>query len=122
MTATATSAISSDFITLKSRLKSTWMAGDYDVFSRYMEKGAKQFFEQLRIPSGARLLDVGCGAGQLALIAARAGLQVTGCDISPNWLESARQRAAEEGLNATFEEGDAEDLPYPDGGFDAVVS
>jgi len=122
MTATATSAISSDFITLKSRLKSTWMAGDYDVFSRYMEKGAKQFFEQLRIPSGARLLDVGCGAGQLALIAARAGLQVTGCDISPNWLESARQRAAEEGLNATFEEGDAEELPYPDGAFDAVVS
>jgi SAM-dependent methyltransferase len=67
-------------------------------------------------------LDVGCGAGQLALIAARAGVQVTGCDIATNWLESARQRAAAENLKVTFDEGDAESLPYKDGQFDAVIS
>ena len=107
---------------LKSRLKSIWMTGDYDLFSRYMEKDAEIFFQHLGIEPGTRLLDVGCGAGQLALIAARAGAEVTGCDISTNWLEKARDRAASEGLNITFEEGDAESLPYENGQFDAVVS
>lgn len=107
---------------LKSRLKTTWMTGDYDRFSRFMEKDAEQFFLRLGIAPGTRLLDVGCGAGQLALIACRAGAKVTGCDIATNWLEDARVRAAAEGLSVTFEEGDAESLPYQDAQFDAVVS
>ena len=113
---------SADLDQLKTRLKSTWMTGDYDVFARYMEKDAEVFYQQLGITPGTRLLDVGCGAGQLALIAARAGAVVTGCDIATNWLERARTRAAAEGLNITFEEGDAEALPYENGQFDAVTS
>jgi SAM-dependent methyltransferase len=111
-----------DIDQLKRRLKTTWMTGDYDVFSRYLEKDAERFFRRLGVAPGTRLLDVGCGAGQLALIAARAGAQVTGCDISTNWLERARARAAAEGLQITFEEGDAEALPYQDAQFDAVIS
>lgn len=107
---------------LKARLKSTWMAGDYDVFARYMEKDSEPFFQRLGSKPGTKLLDVACGAGQLALIAARAGLNVTGCDISTNWLEKARARAAEEELDIKFEEGDAESLPYGNGQFDAVIS
>jgi len=110
------------FDDLKIRLRTTWMTGDYDVFSRYMQKDAERFFQRLGVTPGTRLLDVGCGAGQLALIAARAGAQVTGCDISTNWLEKARARADAEGLDVTFEEGDAESLPYEDGQFDAVTS
>jgi ubiquinone/menaquinone biosynthesis C-methylase UbiE len=113
---------STDFDQLKNRLKTTWMAGDYDLFSRYMEKGAEEFYDRLLVRPGTRLLDVGCGAGQLALIAARAGAQVTGCDISTNWLVCARARAAAEGLQVNFDEGDAENLPYQDGQFDAVTS
>ncbi len=113
---------SKEFDELKSRLKTTWMTGDYDLFSRFMEKDAEQFFRRLGVTPGTRLLDVGCGAGQLALIAARAGAQVTGCDIATNWLEKARARASAEGLAITFEEGDAESLPYEDAQFDAVVS
>ena len=122
------SAIAKEILTtadldqLKVRLKSTWMTGDYDLFARYMEKDAEVFYQRLEIKPGTRLLDVGCGAGQLALIAARAGAVVTGCDIATNWLERARTRAAAEGLNITFEEGDAEALPYQDGQFDAVTS
>lgn len=107
---------------LKSRLKATWMTGDYDRFSRFMEKGAVLFYQQLGVPTGTRLLDVGCGAGQLALIAARSGAQATGCDIALNWLERARARAGAEGLDVTFEEGDAESLPYEDARFDVVAS
>jgi 2-polyprenyl-3-methyl-5-hydroxy-6-metoxy-1,4-benzoquinol methylase len=107
---------------LKTRLKATWMTGDYDTFSRYMEKDAEVFYRRLNVKPGARLLDVGCGAGQIALIAARAGAQATGCDIATNWIEKARVRAAAEGLKATFEEGDAEALPYRDGQFDVVTS
>ena len=98
------------------------MTGDYDLFSRFMEKDAEQFFRRLGVTPGTRLLDVGCGAGQLALIAARAGARVTGCDIATNWIEKARTRAAAEGLAIDFEEGDAESLPYADAQFDAVVS
>lgn len=53
-----------DFEQLKNRLKTTWMTGDYDLFSRFMEKGAEQFFQRLGVTPGTRLLDVGCGAGQ----------------------------------------------------------
>lgn len=121
MNASATQA-SNDINELKNRLKTTWMTGDYDLFSRFMEKDAEKFFSRLGIRSGTSLLDVGCGAGQVALIAARAGAKVTGCDIATNWLEKARARAAAEGLAITFEEGDAESLPYLDAEFDAVVS
>lgn len=107
---------------LKGKLKTTWMTGDYDTFSRYMEPGAKLFFDRLGLSTGTTLLDAGCGAGQLALIAARAGLDATGCDIAVNWVEKARARAAAEGLTAKFEEGDAEALPYADGQFDVVAS
>ncbi|HJT86556.1 MAG TPA: methyltransferase domain-containing protein [Bryobacteraceae bacterium] len=107
---------------LKTRLRDTWMTGDYGRFSRYMERDAEAFYRRLPVKPGAQLLDVGCGAGQLALIAARAGARVTGCDIAANWLAQARRSAAAEGLTVVFEEGDAEALPYQDAAFDAVVS
>src|SRR5215831_5935150 len=107
---------------LKIRLKETWMAGDYDRFSRYMEQGARIFYEQLDIPAGCQLLDVGCGSGQLALLAARDGVNVTGVDIAPNLVERARARAQAEGLRARFEEADAEALPFEDASFDVVTS
>ena len=107
---------------LKERLKTTWMAGDYDRFSRYMEPDARVFYEGLDVPPGCRLLDVGCGSGQLALLAARDGADVTGVDIAPNLVQRAQARARAEGLSARFIEGDAEDLPFEDASFDVVTS
>ncbi len=107
---------------LKTRLRSTWTTGDYGRFSRYMERDAEAFYRRLPIKPGTQFLDVGCGAGQLSLIAARAGAHVTGCDIATNWLAQARRSAAAEGLTVVFEEGDAEALPYENATFDAVVS
>lgn len=112
-----------DINTIKARMKATWMAGDYATFARYMEPGALEILSGWQIAPGSRMLDVGCGAGQIAIPAARAGVHVTGVDIAANWVEHARARAAAEGLNnAQFEEADAEQLPYPDASFDVVVS
>lgn len=118
----STNALSSEVDSLKARLKQTWMAGDYDRFSRYMEGGAREFYERLAVPPGSRLLDVGCGSGQLALMASKDGLEVTGVDIASNLIERARARAQAEGLRVRFEEADAEALPFEDASFDAVVS
>jgi SAM-dependent methyltransferase len=108
--------------TLKSKLKATWMAGNYDYFSRFMESSAVQFLARLPLRAGDRLLDVACGSGQLALLAARAGAHVTGVDIATNSIEAARARAGADGIAARFDEGDAEELPYADESFDVVAT
>ena len=107
---------------LKTRLNTIWTAGDYDRFSRYTEGGAREFYERLQIAPGRRLLDVGCGSGQLALLAAKDGVEVTGVDIAANWVERAQARARAEGVTARFEVADAEALPFEAASFDVVVS
>jgi SAM-dependent methyltransferase len=111
-----------DIDALKTRLRATWMDGNYDYFSRFMQSSAAEFLDRLDVRPGATLLDVACGSGQLALIAARRGVRVTGVDIATNSIVAARGRATSEGLDARFDEGDAEALPYPDGSFDVVAS
>src|SRR5690606_8915244 len=78
--------------TLKSRLKTIWTSGNYDRFARMMETSAVEFLDRLDVSAGARLLDVACGAGQLALIAARRGIDTTGVDIAPNWIDRKSTR------------------------------
>lgn len=107
---------------LKSRFKSMWESGDYGTFARYLEKGAIEFFDRLDIRPGTRLLDVACGAGQLTIPAASRGIRVTALDLASNLVRQARARAAERGLTISVDEGDAEELPYPDGSFDVVMS
>jgi len=107
---------------LKDRLKATWMSGDYGHFAQYLEPGALDFLTRAAAMPGTDMLDVACGAGQLGIPAARAGVRVTGVDIASNLVEQARARATAEGLDARFDEGDAEALPYPDAAFDLVVS
>jgi SAM-dependent methyltransferase len=120
-TATTTTA-DVDIDALKARLKTTWMDGNYDYFSRFMETSAVEFLDRLGVKPGTSLLDIACGSGQLALIAARRGVRVTGVDIATNSIVAARGRAASEGLDARFDEGDAEALPYADATFDVVAT
>jgi SAM-dependent methyltransferase len=107
---------------LKTRLKSMWMAGDFGQVAKVIEGGGVEFIERLQLKPGEKVLDVACGTGNLAIPAARTGAIVTGADIATNLLEQARTRAAAEGLNIQFDEGDAENLPYGDGAFDVVVT
>lgn len=116
------STMTAEMATLKARLRSMWMAGDYVHFATYLEPGALDYLARLQVEPDTRMLDVGCGAGQIAIPAARAGAHVTGIDIASNLIVKAQARARAEYLDAWFEEGDAEMLPYEDGEFDLVVS
>lgn len=107
---------------IKAKMKATWMDGDYAKFAKYMEPGALEILAGWQMGGGERLLDVACGAGQTAIPAAHRGLRVHGVDIARNLVDHARRRAAEEGIVAHFEEGDAEQLPYADASFDVVIS
>ena len=107
---------------IKDGLRATWMAGDFGVIARQNVRRSEDFVERLAIPPGTHVLDVATGSGNVAIPLARAGCVVTGLDISPHLLEQAEARAAAEGLTIEFEEGDAENMPYAESSFDAVVS
>lgn len=113
---------SSEMSALKTKLRATWIAGDFGQIARFYTDEAADFANRLGLRPGMKLLDVACGTGNLALPAARAGAEVTGVDIAPNLVEQARENANREGLKAKFDEGDAEALPYDDASFDAVVT
>ena len=72
--------------------------------------------------NGLDALDVGCGTGFLSLELAALRHRVVGIDLAPTMLELARGKAAAQGLSARFEAADAEQLPYPGGTFDLVIS
>ena len=67
-------------------------------------------------------LDAGCGTGFLSLELACRGHRVTGIDFAPAMLAAARRKAVAQRLSVHFEEGDAEQLPFPPGSFDLVIS
>lgn len=113
---------SPDFVALKQRMKSTWMAGDFGQIARINERSAEEFVSRLGLRPGMRVLDIACGTGNQSIPAARTGADVTGLDLAPNLLEQARERAGKENLTITFIEGDAEQLPFEAGHFDVVLS
>ena len=113
---------SPEFVALKQRMRSTWMAGDFGQIARVAERSAEEFVGRLGLRPGMRVLDVACGTGNQSVPAARAGADVIGLDLAPNLLEQARERARKENLKIPFVEGDAEQLPYDSGQFDVVLS
>ncbi len=101
-----------------------WSAGGaaYDEVSRGILDAIEHTINRLNPGPGARILDVATGTGWAARRLAERGHQVTGVDFAPDMLAPARQQASARGLDIQFVEGDAEDLPFADGEFDAVIS
>jgi len=116
------SGATSELSALKTKLRTTWIAGDFGQIAKYYASQAEEFIKRLDLKPGMKVLDVACGTGNLALPAARTGASVTGVDIAPNLVEQARANARAEELNAKFDEGDAEALPYENASFDVVVT
>jgi len=107
---------------IKASQRRMWASGDYAKIAWVTEPLSDALVEAVELRPGAKVLDVATGTGHVALAAARRFCTVVGVDFVPALLEVARRRAAAEGLEVTFVEGDAENLPCPDGDFDYVLS
>jgi 2-polyprenyl-3-methyl-5-hydroxy-6-metoxy-1,4-benzoquinol methylase len=107
---------------IKAKHKAAWEDGDYANFAKYMQSGAVEVLESWKISVDKKLLDVGCGAGQTAIPAAKSGIDVTGIDLAENLISYAIERAHKNRLNAHFDVGDAENLPYQDHSYDVIIS
>src|SRR3712207_4458635 len=107
---------------LKERQVKIWTSGEYARIGNPISIMGEILCEAVDLRSGDRVLDVATGSGNTAISAARRFCEVTGMDLAPESIEHARRRAEAEGMDITFEVGDAEDLSYPDASFDVVVS
>lgn len=116
MTATLT------FEQIKQKQHKTWSSGDYGKIAWLTVPLADALCDAVDLRSGSTVLDVATGTGHVAMAAARRFCDVTGIDYVPELVEIAQQRAAAEGLDITFRQADAENLPYQDGAFDYVLS
>jgi ubiquinone/menaquinone biosynthesis C-methylase UbiE len=106
------------------RAATVWSSGGkhYDEISRGISDSIEHAVTRLNPRRGERVLDLSTGTGWTSRLAARRGAIVTGVDIAGDLLASARARAAEEGLKIDYQLGDAENLPFETGSFDAVIS
>lgn len=99
-----------------------WDAGSYEHTAAALHPAAAVVVDRAAPTAGERVVDVGCGTGNAALLAAARGARVTGVDPAPRLLEVARERARAAGLDAEFAGGEAAALPLGDGEADVVVS
>src|SRR5688500_1027157 len=100
-----------------------WASGDYAAMvETWISPLGERLVEAAGIERGMRVLDVAAGSGNASLPAARRGAQVTASDLTPELLEEGRRRAEAAGVELDWVQGDAEQLPFGDGEFDAVLS
>lgn len=114
--------MSIDVSAIKDGQRKMWTAGDYPEIARMLTSAAEAILERAEAGPGMSLLDVATGAGNVAIPAALGGASVTGLDLTPKLLGVARERAAEAGVEVSFVEGDAEELPFESDSFDRVTS
>jgi ubiquinone/menaquinone biosynthesis C-methylase UbiE len=99
-----------------------WSVGHYETTAAQLWPAAEVVVDRAAPGPGERVVDVGCGTGNAALLAAARGARVTGVDPAQRLLEVARQRAANDGVDATFVEGTASALPLGDASAEIVMS
>jgi SAM-dependent methyltransferase len=101
-----------------------WSSGgaNYDQISRGIADSIEHCVLRLDPQPGERILDLATGTGWTSRLVARRGADVIGADIARDLIAAARDRAKAEDLSIQYELGDAENLPFADGQFDAVIS
>jgi ubiquinone/menaquinone biosynthesis C-methylase UbiE len=113
---------SPDLKAVKARQQAAWSSGDYAVIGTTLQIVGERLVESMDLRAGQTVLDVAAGNGNVTLAAARRWCEVTSTDYVESLLASARRRAEADGLHVQFEIADAENLPFADASFDAVVS
>jgi ubiquinone/menaquinone biosynthesis C-methylase UbiE len=111
-----------DLKAIKAKQQGAWSSGDYAVIGTTLQIVGEQLAEAMDLRAGQTVLDVAAGNGNATLAAARRWCEVTSTDYVESLLARGRERAEAEGLQVKFQIADAEDLPFPDASFDAVVS
>ncbi|KYG99170.1 class I SAM-dependent methyltransferase [Bradyrhizobium sp. DOA1] len=111
-----------DLSAVKARQQAAWSSGDYAIVGTTLQIVGESLCEALDLQAGQRVLDVAAGNGNATLAAARRFADVVSTDYVGALLERGRERAAAERLAVTFQEADAEKLPFADAGFDVVLS
>lgn len=116
------SAPVADLAAVKTRQQAAWSTGNYAVVGTTLQIVGESLCEALDLRSGSRVLDVAAGNGNATLAAARRFADVTSTDYVTSLLDAGRARAQAEGHAIRFQEADAEQLPFADASFDAVLS
>jgi SAM-dependent methyltransferase len=111
-----------DLAALKTRQQAAWSSGNYAIVGATLQIVGEELCEALDLKAGSKVLDVAAGNGMASLAAARRWCDVTSTDYVPALLERGRARATAEGWQIDFREADAENLPFADNSFDAVLS
>lgn len=119
MTEASTTA---DYRSITHAQRRTWASGDFHEIARHNVVMAERLCPAVALRAGERVLDVACGTGTAALVAARHYCEVAGIDFVPELIERARLRADAEGYGIDWRVGDAQDLPFEDDAFDVVLS
>jgi ubiquinone/menaquinone biosynthesis C-methylase UbiE len=107
---------------LKQRQSVMWGNGPYERITATLGDIHDLVIERLAPAPGDRWLDLATGTGAIAERAAAAGASVTGIDLSPVLIETAKEQAAAKGIEIDYRVGDVERLDLPDAGFDKVSS
>lgn len=121
MTTTAAAA-SPDYSAIKAKQNAAWASGDYARIGVTLQIVGESLAEAMDLRPGASVLDVAAGNGNATLAFARRMCTVTSTDYVDTLLARGRARADAEALDVTYEIADAEQLPFNDSTFDAVVS
>ena len=111
-----------DYQAIKVKQNGAWASGDYAKIGVTLQIVGEDFGEAMDLPVDSTVLDVAAGNGNATLAFARRWCKVTSTDYVDTLLARGRERAEAEGLDVAFEVVDAENLPYDDDSFDAVVS
>ena len=119
---TAAAKSGPDLTAVKSKQQAAWSSGDYAVVGTTLQIVGEQLAEAMDLRPGQKVLDVAAGNGNVTLAAARRWCDVTSTDYVDALLARGRERAEAERLTVQFQNADAENLPFPNGAFDAVVS
>ncbi|MDZ7733187.1 MAG: methyltransferase domain-containing protein [Acidimicrobiia bacterium] len=117
-----THASEADLDAVKQRQQKMWGTANYASIGSRILLVSELLCDAVDLQGGEQVLDVACGTGNAALAASRRFGEVTGVDYQSRLLDQARARAAAEGLEIDFREGDAEQLPFDDDAFDVVLS